>query len=104
LAEQDANIGFLAEYCGDGSWFVDKISNDGSIIQTLSKSLTSTRQNVNLGLTLDGTTLTISIDQEEHQVTGLTLIQPVKVAITYFTDVVGYTITTTNFSYVTPSS
>ncbi|HEY4035556.1 MAG TPA: hypothetical protein VGL94_16485 [Ktedonobacteraceae bacterium] len=105
LDEQDANTGFLAEYCGDGHWFIYSISSDGTIVQTLAKDLTSTRTTVDIALTLQGTTLSFSMDNEMHEVNSITPIQPTKVAITYFANS-GYagSITTNNFSYTVLSS
>ena len=103
LEEQNANTGFLAEYCGDGHWFMYTISSDGTVVQTLDKNLTSTRETVDISLTLKGTTLSFSIDNEVHDVKGISPIQPTKVAITYLDSYVE-SITVNNFSYtVLPS-
>jgi len=102
LAEQDADIGYLVGYCNDGSWFIDQISNDGVIVQTLDKNLTSTRRAVNLSFILTGTTLAVSVDQEVHQVKDIKLTQPTRVAIAFYCYYVGNSITVTNFSYITP--
>ncbi len=104
LAEQDANRGFLAEYCGGGQWSIYSISSSGgAIIQTLDKGLTSTRTSEQLLLTLKGTTLSFSIDTEVHTI-NVSPIQPTKVAITLITSYYGVTTTVTNFSYTVLSS
>jgi hypothetical protein len=104
LEEQDANSGFLVGYCGDGHWSIYSISpTDGSIVQTLDKNLTSTRDKVNISLSLKGSTLSLSIDSEVHEV-SITPIQPTKVAITYNSRYTSDSITVNNFSYtVLPS-
>jgi hypothetical protein len=104
LDEQDANTGFLVEYCGDGHWFIYTISSDGTIVQTLDKNLTSTRTNADISLTLKGTTLSFSIDNEIYNVNSISPIQPIKVAITYFSIYSGDRITTNNFSYTVLTS
>jgi hypothetical protein len=104
LDEQDANTGFLAEYCGDGSWFIYSISSDGTIVQTLAKGITSTRTNVDISLTFQGTTLSFSMDSEVHKVSNITSIQPTEVAITYFPNNSGYDLTVNNFSYTVLSN
>ncbi len=100
LDEQDANTGFLVEYCADGHWFIYTISStDGSIVQTLDKNLTSTRETVHISLAINGTKLAFSIDNEVHEVNNITPIQPTKVAITYLCDSSSSSITVNNFSY-----
>jgi hypothetical protein len=100
LAEQDANTGFLGEYCGNGNWYIYSISNDGTIVQTLDKGLTSTRQSPQIALMLKGTTLSFSIDSEVHDARNITPIpQPTKVAITYFSTYYEGKFATNNFSY-----
>lgn len=98
LAEQDANSGYFAAYCGNGSWFVDTISNGGAINQTLAKNATSTRPNVHISLQLQGDTLTLTIDTETHSV-KISPIQPTKIAIAYTAADGNYSITVDNFSY-----
>jgi hypothetical protein len=105
LDEQDANTGFLVEYCADGHWFIYTISpTDGSIVQTLDKNLTSTRSTVDISLALKGTTLTFSMDNETHSVNGISPIQPTKVAITYLANGSYYSIKVHDFSYTVLSS
>ncbi len=101
LAEQDANTGFLVQYCSNGAWSISSISSKGAIIQTLANSVTSTRATANISLTLDGSTLSFAIDTEMHQI-NITPIQPIKVAIAYLSNYGG--ITTNNFSYTVLSS
>jgi hypothetical protein len=79
-----------------GSWAIYAVSSDGTIVQTLSKSITSTRDNEDITLTLKGNSVTFSIDNEPHTVTVNQSIQPIKVAITCYH---GGTVTTNNFSY-----
>ncbi len=98
LAEQDANSGYLVEYCNNGAWFIYSISNTGAIVDTLDKSITSIRHQEQLGLTLKGTELTFSIDTETHNFT-ISPIKPTSVSITAYCAYANYGITTTNFSY-----
>jgi hypothetical protein len=103
LSEQDASQGFLAEYCGNGGWFIYSISNAGAIIKALDSSITSTRQSENLSLTLKGNTLTFMIDTEVH-IFNITAIQPTKVAIVGNVAYTGNDISFQNFSYTTPAN
>jgi hypothetical protein len=104
LAEQDANTGFLVEYCNDGRWLIYSISSGGAIVKTLAQSLTSTRTTEQISLTLKGTTLSFSIDNEVHKI-NVSPIQPTRVAITYSTSYsYGGRVPVTNFSYTTQSS
>jgi len=103
LAEQDANSGFLVEYCNNGAWFIYSISGTGAIVQTLDHSITSTRHTEALSLSLKGTTLTFIIDTEVHTLT-ISPLQPTKVAITYYTTYANNSINVANFSYITPSN
>jgi hypothetical protein len=98
LAEQDANTGFLVEYCNDGRWYIYSISSGGAIVKTLDKNITSTRTSEQISLTLKGTTLSFSIDSEIHTV-SISPIQPTKVAITFFAGGGGESVPITNFSY-----
>lgn len=101
LAEQDANAGYLVEYCNDGNWHIYSISSTGAIVKTLAQSITSTRSNEQLSLSIKGTSLTFSIDSEVHKI-NISAIQPTKVAVTYVTPYYyGGTVTITNFSYTT---
>ena len=106
LDEQDANTGFLGEYCGDGHWSIYTISStDGSIVQTLDKNLTSTRSTVDISLAINGNKLSFSIDNEMHEVSLPSPMQPAKVAITdSVTCNCGSTMTVNNFSYTVLSS
>ena len=97
LAEQDANTGFLVEYCNDGRWYIYSISSGGAIVQTLAKNITSTRTSEQISLTLKGTTLSFSIDNEIHNI-SISPIQPTRIAITYFAGVYGGNVPITNFS------
>ena len=101
LAEQSANAGYLAEYCNDGNWHIYSISGTGAIVKTLTQSITSTRSSEQLSLSINGTSLSFSIDTEVHKI-SISAIQPTKVAITYLTGYYGGTVTVTNFSYTTP--
>ena len=108
LAEQDTNTGFLAAYCADGTWSISSISNKGIITRTLQNSVTSTRRETTISLALNGTTLIFTIDTEAHQLT-VPALQPTKVAIAYdINSTCNHcfipTITTNNFSYITPAS
>ena len=103
LAEQDANTGFLVSYCDSGTWTIASISNKGTIIRTLSTNVTSTRSTTTISLALVNNTLTFTIDAETHQVT-VSPLQPVKVAIAYYDSGYLQSISTNNFSYITPAS
>ncbi|HJT59111.1 MAG TPA: hypothetical protein VJ761_21575 [Ktedonobacteraceae bacterium] len=104
LAEQDANAGFLASYCQDGTWSIDSISNKGTIVQTLSRSVTSTRTTTTISLALKGNTLLFTVDTESHQIT-VSPIQLNKVAIGFDSPSCGNcSVTATNFSYITPAN
>lgn len=96
LAEQDANSGFLVEYCHSGKWSIYSVSNGGAINQTLDQGLTSTRATEKISLTFMGNKLSFSIDGEVHSV-SISPIQPIKVAVTFFGS--GEQVTITNFSY-----
>jgi hypothetical protein len=85
LAEQSKDTGFLAEYCSNGNWSIYSTLSTGIITRTLNKGITSTRNGEKLALTLKGTTLSFSIDSETYQANGISPIQPVESAITYFT-------------------
>ncbi len=98
LAEQGANTGYLAQYCGNGNWSIYSISSGGAVVQTLAKNLTSTRANEQLSLTIKGTMLSFSIDTEVHNV-AITVLQPTKVAIAYLAGYYDSSTTVTNFSY-----
>ncbi len=99
LAEQNANSGFLAEFCHAGQWSMYSISGAGAVVKTLAQNVTSTRQSTNLLLSIKGNTLTFTIDAETHSLT-IVPFQPTKVAITYLS---GYydneNIQVSNFSY-----
>lgn len=103
LAEQDANTGFLVEYCNNGQWSVYSISSAGAIIKTLASGITSTRTNEELSLALSGNTLAFTIDTEVHKLTVVP-IQPVKVGIEVYCQGAGNSITVNNFSYLAKSS
>lgn len=98
LAEQGANSGYLAEFCGNGDWYIYSISSGGAVVQTLAKNITSTRPNEQLSLTLKGSTLSFSIDTEVHTV-NITTFQPTKVAVTSYASYYDSNETVTNFSY-----
>lgn len=98
LAEQGANSGYLAEFCGNGDWYIYSISSGGAVVQTLAKNITSTRPNEQLSLTFKGSTLSFSIDTEVHTV-NITAIQPTKVAVTSYASYYDSNETVTNFSY-----
>ena len=101
IAEEGVSTGFLAEYCNNGNWSIYLISNTGVIIQTLNKGITSTRNSEKLMLTLQGTILSFSIDNETYQAKGISPIQPVKIAITYFTGSTSNSSATfENFTYI----
>lgn len=102
LAELGANAGYLVEYCNDGRWYIYSISSTGAVVQTLAKSVTSTRSSETISLTLKGASLTFTIDSEVHTVT-ITPLQPTKVAITYFAGGGYEVVTATNFSYTQAS-
>ena len=99
LAEEDANTGFLVEYCNDGRWFIHSISSGGAIIQTLGKNVTSVKTPDEISLTLKGTTLSLSRDTEVLDTVTIAPIHPIKVAITYSTGPGGESVTISNFSY-----
>lgn len=104
LAEQDANTGYLGAFCGTGQWFIYSISNQGTILKTLSSNTTSTRANSTISLTIKNNSLSFAIDSEVHQIT-IAPFQPVKVALGYFdTGYGGPGTTVTNFSYVMQAS
>jgi hypothetical protein len=102
LAEQGASIGYLGEFCDNGKWFIYSIANTGVITHILTQNVTSTRKTSELGLSLNGNKLSLSIDSEVHTI-NISSIQPIKVAITYFLAGSGCcysaTITVNNFSY-----
>ena len=105
LAETDANTGYMADYCGDGTWNIYEISSAGSIIHTYQKGVTSTRDSTNISLTLKGSSLTFVIDTETHTVNNLQPIQPASVAIVYYNGnhsgscCFNYNMTVNNFGY-----
>ncbi|HLJ35095.1 MAG TPA: hypothetical protein VKU38_15685 [Ktedonobacteraceae bacterium] len=99
LAEQDANTGYLVEFCGTGNWNIYSITSGGATIKTLAQSITSTRSSEQLSLSIKGNTLTFTIDTEVHTIT-VTPIHPVKVAITFITSYGnGGSEPVSNFSY-----
>jgi hypothetical protein len=102
LAEQDANMGFLGTYCGNGKWFIYSISNTGAIIQTLNQGITSTRTAEQISLAIQGTTLSLSIDTEIYKA-SISSIQPIQVAIAV-SEPGDASISIENFSYITPAS
>ena len=108
LAEQDANTGFLVTYCGNGAWSISAISNKGIITQPLLSNISSTRAAATISLALNANTLVFTIDTETHQFT-VSPLQPVKVSIAYefnqnCTNCFIPSISTNNFSYITPAS
>lgn len=102
LAEQNANTGILVDYCGNGKWYIYSISNTGAIIKTLEEGVTSTRASEVISFTLQGPTLSFSIDTEMHNI-NVTSIQPNKVAIAVFENSGSGTLVN-NFSYTTMSA
>ena len=100
LAEQDANKGYLVEYCYNGQWSIYSISGSGTVVKTLASNITSQRQQEDISLTLQGSTLTFAIDTEIHTI-NVSPIQPIKVAITAYATGSSEQIPFNNFSYIT---
>lgn len=112
LAEKNANSGYSAEYCNTGQWFIYAIASGGGIIQPpLAKNVTNAMTTASISMTLDGATLTFSINNAMIDTLSISPLQPTEAAIVY--NCVGYGASQTiggnyllvdNFSYVTPSS
>jgi len=105
LAEQGTSTGVLGEFCGNGGWFIDSLSNTGVVTGMLNQSITSMRTSEDISLTLQGNTVVFSIDTETYKAT-ISSIQPVKVGITSFNETSNNynPVTITNFSYITSAS
>lgn len=88
LAEQDANTGYAAEYCNNGSWFIASISSGGVILNKLDKGVVTMLTTATIALTFKGTTLSFSVQNSVIDTVNISALQPTQVAIVY--DCVGY--------------
>lgn len=89
LAEQDANTGYSVEYCNTGQWFIYSIASGGSVIQPpLAKNVANALTTASISMTLEGTTLTFSINNAVVDTLSISPIRPTKTAIVY--NCVGY--------------
>ncbi len=104
LDEQDANTGFLGEYCNSGKWYIYSITSSGVVIQTLDHNVTPTQTPQEISLTLKNATLSFSLGSVVLDTINVSSIHPIEVAITYRTGAGGESIPVTNFSYITLSS
>ncbi len=88
LAEKDANTGYSVEYCNTGAWFIASISSGGTILHKLDHGVVTTLTTATISLTLNGTTLSFSIENNVVDTINISTLQPGEVGIVY--DCVGY--------------
>lgn len=107
LAEIGSTTGYMASYCQNNAnpnWTIYSVSNQGTIIQSLSTNATSNRTNTTLLLSMVNNTLKFAIDTESHQI-SIASFQPTKVAIAFYNNGCGNcTAKTSNFNYITPAN
>jgi hypothetical protein len=89
LAEMSTTAGYLAEYCNTGQWEIYSMIGGGGINQPpLAKNVANGLAAATMALSIQGSTLTLSINGAVVGTATVSPIQPIDVAIAY--NCVGY--------------